>query len=267
MTNKINIPQTFMGVDGREALERILSGIPVVNAQDTSTLSPGPATNVDNPSKYIILEGRTHGKYSYPDLLVAMDKSHHGRNWKDSHLALAQEGNFMLGIRQFVDFLNHLRTGRAFDGNGHLIDAGRIEAILNDIYKVGGQWRSEWLDADFKVLDKTLVVFGGKIAMNYEHRLVNGNLIPIRANEVLDGYLDKNKQPGLDIKDWLTRATYQGLPPIDIANGSLYYWSPGKDNNAVARFYAYSDWTYLDCDWDPSYRNSQLGVRAAREKN
>ncbi len=34
-----------------------------------------------------------------------------------------------------------------------------------------------------------------------------------------------------------------------------------EDTKDVARFYAYSDYACLDCDWDSSYSFSNLGVR------
>ena len=33
-------------------------------------------SEITNPQNYLILEGRTHEKYSYPDMLVAKERSH-----------------------------------------------------------------------------------------------------------------------------------------------------------------------------------------------
>jgi hypothetical protein len=267
---KFIIPKYFMGKPIEGSLEKALAGAPsfqVAPAPQVAQNPPTPANGISKPQDYIILPGVAHGNYSYPDLLVAMNKTHHGKNWYNAHEALSQEGNFMLGIRQFTDFLNLLRTGKAYDGAGKLINSQKIEGILDDIYKVESSWRSEWLDADFKVLDKKFGLFGGKVVMNYEHRIINGKLTPTRKDEVLEGYLDETKNPGIDLADWLTRATYQGLPPSDVKMGSLYYYKPGKDNNSVAGFGAGSGRAVLDCGGDPSGTGAALGVRAARAKN
>jgi len=195
-----------------------------------------------------------------------MERTHQNNGWYETHEILAQEGAFMPTIRQFVDFLNLLKSGKAFDGRGKSIDKRKLDSVLDDILTVRDPWRSEWLDADFKVLDKKLKVFGGKVVMNYEHRIVNGNLSASRKDEVMEGYLAQDKKPGIDVNDWLSRATYQGLPPQDVGEGKLWYWQPGKDNNSVAGFYAYSGRAGLFCYWDPSLRNSNLGVRAVRKK-
>lgn len=259
-----------MGKPIEGSLEKALAGAPTPQiapvTQPAPQNPPTPANGISNPKDYIILPGATHGKYAYPDLLVSMNRTHQGKNWYQSHEALAQEGNFMLGIRQFVDFLNLLRTGKAYDGTGKLTDSKRIEGILDEIYKVGGSWRSEWLDADFKVLDKKFGIFGGKVAMNYEHRMVNGTLTPTRKDEVLEGYLDQDKKPGINLNEWLKNATYQGLPTSNIPDGDLYYWRPGKDNNSVAGFGADSGRAGLGCNRNPSNAGASLGVRAARKK-
>ncbi len=230
-----------------------------------SSGSSQPGVNIQNPEKYIILTGRSHGSYSYPDLFVAMDRTHYGKNWKDAHLALSQEESQMLSIRQFVDFLNLLRSGKVHDGTGRNLNKTKINAVLDEILTVRNPWRSEWLDADFKVKDKKLGIVGGKVYMNYEHCVSNGNIIPKHSEEIR-GYLASNKTPGIDLDEWLKNATSHGLPPANIKDGSLYYWQPGKDNNSVAGFVADSGGAYLDCDWGPSYAVASLGVRAARKK-
>jgi len=53
----------------------------------------------------IILPGKEYSNYTYPDLLVSMEKSHLGETWNNCYEALQQEGQFMLTIRQFVDFI------------------------------------------------------------------------------------------------------------------------------------------------------------------
>lgn len=268
---KVIIPKYLMGNPIEGSLERALADTPATPpnppAQPASRTPPTPAQRVANPGDYIILEGRTHGTgksaYTYPDTLVGMGTKHQGKNWSDSHIALAQEGNYMLSIRQFVDFLSLIKSGNAYDGLGKKVASSKLASILDDIVTVRAPYRSEWLDADFKVQEK-LKIFKGKILMNYEHTIVNGKPDPQRPNEILEGYLAKDKT--IDFDDWLARATYQGLPPPDIKDGSLYYWKPLKDNNSVAWFVANSGRTGLDCDGDPTNTDSSLGVRPARKK-
>ena len=211
--------------------------------------------NIQNPKDYIILEGKIHGNYSYPDLLVSMDRKHYGKNWDDSHKALTDDGNFMLSIRQFVDFVKLLRTVNVYDGTGSLIGNNRkINGILDEIYKVGGDWRSEWLDAKFELS-------GNKTFINYEHRNQGGNIKSLRREQLAD-YLKEDRQ--IDLGSWLNNANNQGLPEPNVKNGSIYYWKP--ENERVAGFVADSDGADLGCDWDPSDSGSSLGVRLAREK-
>ena len=74
----------------------------------------------------------------------------------------------------------------------------------------------------------------------------------------------EDKKPGISLDDWLDNPTAQGLPKPDAKDGSLYFWHARAD--AVARFYAGSDWAGLNCNGDPSYRNSDLGVRRVKAK-
>ncbi len=117
---------------------------------------------------------------------------------------------------------------------------------------------SEWLDANFKFK-------GGKLNMEYDNRGI-GTKTTSHLSVELKNYLTKDKTPGIDMNDWLRDANDQGLPKPNVKDGSLYYWQPGKDNNSVARFGAYSGRAGLCCCRDPSISYSALGVRAMRKK-
>src|SRR3989339_952523 len=209
--------------------------------------APLPA-NIADPEKYLILDGRTYGGYSCPDMLVSMEKSYHGKDWNQAQDALHQNGETMLTIRQFADFLNLLKSGKAYDGRGKAVDGKRLTSILNEIVKVRDPWRSEWLDAQF-----------GEGTISY-HIIENQMLKKIE--EPLADYLSSDKQ--ISMADWLKNANQHGLPRANAKAGNLYYFAPVKGR--VARFYANSVGAYLGCGWDPSYSNSDLGVRAARKK-
>ncbi len=218
-----------------------------------------PASNIQNPEDYIILEGKTYDTYSYPDLLVAKQKTLFNKNQDESHKELNKQGNFMLTIRQFADFLTLLKSGKAFDGAGNKIDSKELEQILNDIVEIKSPWRAERLDADFKV-------YNGVLHINYEHRInSNGELKP-NYSEKLEDCLMSDKTPGISFDDWLKNANRQGLPKPNVKTGKLYYWHPLNDNNSVAWFVAGSDWANLGCGRDPGDRFDSLGVRASAEK-
>ena len=256
------LPVNPKGLDDvADALLKNDSNIP---PQDDS-LSSG-FTNIQSPEKYIFLPGKSHGSFSYSDMFVPMDRTHQGKNWSDAHLALYQEGAFMLTIRQFVDFLNLLRHDIVHDGNGRVVNKSKVGAILDDILTVRDPYRAEWLDADFKVKDKKLKVVGGKLYMNYEHTIVKG-VVTSKRSEEMQGYLAGDKTPGIDLDDWLKNALPSGLPSANFKDGKLYYYEPDWDNNSVARFCANSDWAYLVCSGYPSDTGGGLGVRACREKN
>jgi|SRR3989344_6624894 len=207
---------------------------------------------------FLLLEGKEHGSYSYPDLLVAKTLSHPGKNWYQSHEALHQEDFQMPTLRQFVDFLNLLESGKAFDGKGQKVSSSELEMILKEITEQRDPWRGEWLDADFKKVNKVLHI-------NYAHQTLKGKLQP-QLSEPLRGCLMEDRTPGIDLNDYLQRATFQGLPPTDVKSGSLYYWKPLNDNNSVARFGAGAGWVSLSCRGDPRNSSSALGVRRAQAK-
>jgi len=75
-----------------------------------------------------------------------MEKSHLGETWDNCYEALQQEEQFMLSIREFVDFINLLKSGRAFDGNGRTINTKTLTQILNEIIEVRNPWKKRRID-------------------------------------------------------------------------------------------------------------------------
>ncbi|MBS3146160.1 hypothetical protein J4471_00505 [Candidatus Woesearchaeota archaeon] len=211
-----------------------------------------------NDKGYIFLEGKSHGSYSYRDLLISCEKSHFGLNWFNAHHALHRENSFMLNIRQYVDFLSLLKIGRGFDGNGQRIDESILLKMAYDILEIKDPWQGEWLDADFKVnpTDKSLII-------NYDHRTFNNKLQPAHFI-LLEDYLSDNKNPGIDLEQWIDTLTRHGLPPSNIKSGNLWYFAP--INNSVAVFFANSGRAGLDCNRGATYRSPGLGVRRVKIK-
>ena len=181
-------------------------------------------------------------------LYVAEQKILLGNDWYDCHKGLQKKGMRMLTLNEFAEFLKHLKEN----------PDKKNKTILDEIVAVRDPWRSEWIDADFKVVKK-------KLHINYSHKVVNGNLQP-QYSEPLQGHLTEDRLPGINFDYWIEHATSQGLPPQKTPKGGLYYHAPMSDNNSVARFGADSSWAYLDCGGYPAISNSALGVRAVREK-
>ncbi len=254
------VPVNPKGLD--DVAEALLNEVPD-DDKDKGNKPPAPST-IQNREQYIILPSKTHGKYSYPDMLVAMDLTHLGKNWYDTHKLLAAEENRMLTIRQFVDFVNLLKTGRAFNGAGKPVDKRKLDTIVDNIMTVRDPVRAEWLDAKFETRGG-LVGVGSKMHINYNHTVDAAGNIKLGKIEQLEPYLESDKKPGIHAEQWLRDANSYGLPKPNITNGNLWYWYPRNGN--VAGFGADSTWAYLDCNRNPSNTYAWLGVRVAREKS
>lgn len=262
------------------------------------TAAPPTPSNIANPKNYVILPGRNHGSYSYDDLLVSIErlslkdaeqvlkqlnfydvllqragKDQHGTqkpldpngylshiNWSESYDILRKLELLMLNLRQGADFLAHVRDGidgrvKVFDGSETELGRDVLTKIYDDITKVKPPYRAEWYDNKFSQSGRSWNVTYHKIERDGTIREVT---------EPLQDCLREDKTPGIDLNHWLRNATYQGLPPSDTPQGSLYYWHPR--NGSVARFDAYSDGAALLCDRNSQYSNAGLGVRAAKIK-
>lgn len=245
------VPVNLEGLDdiAKSLLE---NSVPEFNttAPPTGTVAP-----VEEPGSYIILPNRKHGSYEYPDLLVPTDRTHKEKNWHQTQESLYLDSAYMITPRQFVDFINLLRSGNAYNGLGVKLDTKRVKAILDDILEKKDPYRAEWLDARFAQSGKTLNVMYHKIKSD-------GSIEDV--TEPLQECLMEDKQPGISLDYWLRNATPQGLPPKNISDGSIYYWHP-KDK-AVAGFWADSDGVVLVADRGPADSDSSLGVRAAKIK-
>ena len=51
---------------------------------------PLTPSTIPNREQYIILPTKTHGKYTYPDMLVAMDLTHLGKTWYDAQVTCSR---------------------------------------------------------------------------------------------------------------------------------------------------------------------------------
>jgi hypothetical protein len=244
----IEIPTTFFGKPVKGAMKLVMT-TPAGKPPKKGTKPPTPS-QITNPENYIILEGKTHGSYSYPDLLVPFQRTHFSENWEQAQKSARDENGYMFTIRQFADFLRLLKTGKAYDGKGEKIRDSRLKKLINEITQVKDPWRAEWLDAKFSGTE-----------INYHLINADGSVKEETAN--LDCLME-DRTPGLSLDSWLQTANDYGLPTNKTRNGKMYYGYPR--NGAVARFVAYADWAYLYCIRDASDADPALGVRIVRKK-
>lgn len=184
-------------------------------------------------------------------------------NWEEAMKINTLSGKSSLSLDTAADFANLLYQGMngnidVYDARGSKLSNDYLQGVFEDMFAVKSPWRSEWFDASFKFRD-------GKLYLEKNHVMEGENLVP-GSTEVLSWGLRQSKTPGIDLASWISNPTKQGFPRKDVKEGSLYYWAPMKDNNSVAGFIADSDRVDLVCNWDPSYRNSDLGVRAVRHE-
>jgi len=78
----------------------------------------------------------------------------------------------------------------------------------------------------------------------------------------------QDKHSGISLEHWLNNPTKQGLPPADAIQGDLVYLCPEHypRGNRVARFHHRPVTACLDCNVEPGYSYSELGVRAVRTR-
>jgi hypothetical protein len=253
----IIIPDNFRGKPIQGSIDKVLAGASKPRNVAPQTQPAPVAVNIKNPEEYVFLPARSYGNYSYPNTAISLARVHNGKNWFDAHKALSTEGKYMPTVRQFVDFVNILKSGKAVDVSGRPINKSVTDTTLEDIFKLGN-YRGRWLDADFKVVN-------GNLYMNYSHRVDNqGNLVPANK-ELLLPCLMSDRKPGIDLDDWLANANVQGLPQDNVKQGSIWYWAPMRDNKSVAGFGADSGGAVLGCGRNASFTNSSLGVHSAQK--
>lgn len=258
--------------------------------EDEDRGDPNPTLAVSNPQSYIILPGKTHGTYSYPELVVSMhrlgynadvDKAvkwmRQNKEWKDLQLQNSQKeadgtdyvgnmnwntaltlnqklGNLTLNLRQFIDFKELLEAGIAGKCKVHNGLGKKIdEPLLTSIYKEICEVRKPWRSE----------------WLNAAFSDQNGALY-ITTDHTLQGYTLKGHTELLEncVKEssWINPTSFnkQGLPTRKSQAQKLYYYSPVAGR--VVWFYAYSDAALLYCNGDPADTSARLGVRPACKK-
>jgi hypothetical protein len=203
-----------------------------------------PKIEVQSDKPIIQQTGKDTTDFDYVpsiDLYVAKERIHFGKDKPECHNLLHTNNEKMLNPLEFVEFLKYAQTN--------------LPEVYKDITEARSPWRSEWIDADFKVEN-------GELFLHSHIFDKDGKIIPIKR-ELDRDTLIQNKR--ISLEDYIeNNHTSQGLPSKNVKSGDLYYWAPMKDNNSVASFLACSDRTILSCNEYPSNQNSGLGVRAVR---
>ena len=260
----MKIPDKIFGIDTTEAYEKVMKKLENKEIEEPKII-PAPLDAKDSANYILLPQTKDH-----PDLYIAkrrlsikdlnqpsaqLQDNNQGYigdiKWKQAIDLNTSLGNFTLPPVYFVEFLNLLRSGRAFDGKGSILSKATLDQVLNEILAVRDPYRAEWLDAKF-----------GNNTIRHHKFDSNGKLTEV--TEPLEECLMQDKTPGINLDYWLRNPTPQGLPRNDTPDGDLYYWHP--QNNAVALFGAFSDRAGLNCYRDPQGSYLALGVRGAKIK-
>ena len=286
----LTIPPKYQPSDepNKRIQEHLAWKAPKIEKRRTVQKTPEPTTpttyEIDNPQDYILLgENLLVSKYRLgmservdeagKKLGLTLENSateqtskreYIGNINRNQALALNQTlGGRTLNPGQFADFYLLLKSGQAQDGTGRQVPKEELENILDEIFTIRDPWRSEWIDADFKVCDSNGKVTrldskAGQMYLLTDHKLdAKGNLISQTGHNIQDHYSKESQR--FDFND----LDKTGIP--SKKGSDFTYWRPSRDNNSVARFNAVSGNANLVCNWYPSYAFDSLGVRLVCE--
>ena len=200
-------------------------------------------------SDYVLLPGQIHGDYSYPDLLVAKERTSFGATWNTAHYCLARSDQFMFTIRQFVDFVNMLRSGDVYNGDMERVESEEVEQILDEIVGQRDPCRGEWLDAHFRTIAGLYIA--------HSHKLVRNELFP-QYMQPLQEHVMHNS-----FVDFFGSANDQGLPTRKgMGSESCFFWHPS--NGDLAKFMTTSEGSYFGSG-NLEQSSSIVGVRPIKK--
>jgi len=186
------------------------------------------------------------------DLYFAKEKSHLGKEWYNTHIALHKQNLRMPTIPQFIEFLKYLKADPTAENT----------SIYDGITKVKEPWSEEYLDAKFDEYPEF-------VSVDYNHIVDSkGNLVA-QENEKLEGHLMQNKDTlnnnlGISLEHWLNNPTEHGLPQENIEQGDLWYSPPSESK--IASFFTNGYGIGLSCSGSPNHFGSHCGVRAVRAR-
>ncbi|MCK9595699.1 hypothetical protein M0R19_00755 [Candidatus Pacearchaeota archaeon] len=177
------------------------------------------------------------------NLYVAKERTLLGKDFYESQNILHENNEKMLTPFEFIEFLKYTKENH--------------QDIYNETTKVQCPWKAEWLGADFKTEGDCMYVI---------YSLFDSKGKIVQKKEILDrNTLMRDKTPGISLDNYLQNPTKQGFPSKKVKSVNLYSWYPRSNNNLVERFNAFEIGGACLFGYRlPSFRNSNLGVRAAK---
>jgi hypothetical protein len=258
---------------------------------------------MQTPPKYLKLEGRQHGDYSYPDLLVPLEKTKihvdwdsparlsdkpfrtyndQEKTWDKTLQKLAHNGEYVLTIRQFIDFVTLLKSNVAYDEDGKKVDPNILEEHLERILTPGNgretnpdknRW-SEILQNTFLVtkpslpssppgyetrsyLGRSIIIpndlddVSSRSLMTYHQIMSDGTLQQkvVELNIAGDYFYDEEdrefvpRPKKVDLDSWLRTADKYGLPTPNTSAGKMNYVFPSL--GGISAFVANISMTFV----------------------
>lgn len=245
----IEIPDRWLGKPIEGSLDRVLSMKQPAQQAVTppqQTVTPLSTSTNLNPRDYI--------QVPQYNIVIAKAEIHKGKNWHETLESLARESLVMPTVAEFMKHWMNVKTAAVDKANVLVYADGTnvSDADAVDLWKYmssghrGGSWT--WLNAQFSERN-------GNWEMSQMYGVPPTNVrksvlqCPIRKDALVDLTFDN-----------------QGFPERESA---LNNYQAGKNirfyhprNGKVARFNANSVRANLNCNVDPAYRYSVLGVFA-----
>lgn len=217
----------------------------------------------------IILPCKSHGNYDYPDLFVSTELFTTCDIWNGTVEQMKEKGVFMLTLRQFVDYVNLLRSKKVFYGKTEKqIPEEKIRQIYDETVNNRKNHYGEVFDGQFMMknsfskeiqmkysqiyhgkLEEGIITLDDHLGKVFESRLKRAWRRKFKDNFLEDLEEVQNKRR-IDIKYWLENATNQGLPPpnnpIDFENGLPYL--PPRPGGVIN----FGDYGGLHCRINPN---------------
>jgi hypothetical protein len=256
----IKIPTSFMGVDSKEAYERIM------NRKEESEVQ-----NKTQPAfKFKNLNITKSDYIQIPETEKVISKfelsGYNNLTWEETHFKLHENGLYMPVIPLFMNyFINVLNSYNSkgknplFDASGNTISEKEVKEIYLHLTKdhlaiygnQKGAWT--WLDASFKKENGIMKLLSEhETVINNRNKILEPKKIENLENCLTEDCfsdLTSNSQ-GLSIAKSSTQKYIQGK--------NIYFWHP--QDVRVARFDAGSYGASLSCGRGSSGRDSALGV-------
>ncbi len=261
-----------MGKPIKGSLERVLAqaGTGDDSKSDPDGTSGRPPAQLPSqfvPGDYILVSLNVA---SGLPIYIAKEITLKGKNWNDTHYALAENGLFIPTPKIMMDHFMNVKlaaegTRTLHDGSGNPILQPEAKEMWDYLSLADTNYRNTkgvcwtWLDAKFKTEPQT-----GAWFMETDHRVVQqgankeiqGQRRQLRSHYQQTGWIELDFSPDGLATRASTHSQYK-------RGENMYFWRP--ENEKVARFDADSGRAVLSCYWDPTDCVDGLGVFACAE--